>query len=149
MRERGIRIDEAMVATEKLDQLYMPEIPMTVPLYDDAILVGSSRKNVSTTTLICGVIEPYRSLSLRRRDGHGINSYTDDSTESRMLVQPARELRLSRQEDAWFIDIDGENVTDRGRLLGFVGVVATFAYKKQRQIETSAAEYRSRWVWSA
>lgn len=150
MSERGVRVDRELVATEKLDQLHLPAIPMTVPFDGDMILIGSA-KDTPTTTLVCRVIAPGQSLQLYRRDGRGVNSYADsediDQSERLMFEQPVDYIKVNRRADDWFIDVDQGNVTSRERLLGFMGVVATFAYRKQRQLEVrgTAGSYL-RWI---
>lgn len=127
-----------MYAHRNLKRLHLPEIPLTVPTYDDAIMINSPMLN-DPRPLIVEVNRPGCELTIARADGYLLQVMEADDRKanySEMLFrEPIQQLGLRCLDRCtWLADVDERNINDLGMMREFVSILSNFAAGKQHRL---------------
>lgn len=136
--------------TMTADQLYVPEITLTVPKYADGILVcgpAYNKENPDIATSLVTLIDQKNSIRIGMLDGTPLQVYDYDhnngNPERGLFARPIGYIALERASELWTTtNLLESDVTDVIGTKKFVDLVINIAAGKQLQMrrEQQAAE---------
>ena len=124
-----------------LSTLHLPEVPLTIPTLNDAILINSPELHEPKRLLVESV-KPGSELVISRPDGIPLQVVeADDRRETYahdLFHDPIPQLGLRCLDlCTWAADVDEVNVKDAGMFREFVGILSVFATNKQVRLKDS------------
>lgn len=125
---------------KNLNEIYLDEIRLSVPLLENAILINSptitDKGYVTITTKVPGS-DFFIQRFVENKDIPPLLQVTEgDNTSNKygtdLFCAPVSSIRLSRREKfLWDVDTPLDNVNDTNLLRDFIGVLSVFALSKQ------------------
>ena len=127
---------------KNLAELDTPEIPLTVPTWDEKLLINSA-KLCEPRSIVVEVERPGRDFVVQRKDKQPLQVLQADSRRDmfarELFYDPLDYLALSSNEKfVWHVNTNEENIRDADMLREFVGILSTFALSKQLRLRSNA-----------